>query len=115
MHTAFEGKVALVPGAPRGIGLATAKAFAMAGASVVVADHNEKLLNEAAEKLRGRSQRSRRNVRRTADSSRSGQSLFQGQPLKEEFYGLEYRRFQLMVVPRCGNRRFGFLRLARWH
>jgi NAD(P)-dependent dehydrogenase (short-subunit alcohol dehydrogenase family) len=53
MHTAFEGKVALVPGAPRGIGLATAKAFAMAGASVVVADHNEKLLNEAAEKLRG--------------------------------------------------------------
>jgi NAD(P)-dependent dehydrogenase (short-subunit alcohol dehydrogenase family) len=53
MHTAFEGKVALVPGAARGIGLATAKAFAMAGASVVVADHNEKLLNEAAEKLRG--------------------------------------------------------------
>jgi hypothetical protein len=35
-----------------------------------------------------------------ADSSGSGQSLFQSQPLKEEFYGLEYRRFQLMVVPR---------------
>jgi hypothetical protein len=31
-----------------------------------------------------------------ADSSGLGQSLFQGQPLKEEFYGLEYRRFQLM-------------------
>ena len=53
MHAAFEGKVALVTGAAGGIGLATAKAFAMAGASVVVADHNEKLLNEAAEKLRG--------------------------------------------------------------
>ena len=52
MHTAFEGKVALVTGAAGGIGLATAKAFALAGASVVVADHNEKLLNEAAEKLR---------------------------------------------------------------
>ncbi len=53
MHTAFEGKVALVTGAAGGIGLATAKAFALAGASVVVADHNETLLNEAAEKLRG--------------------------------------------------------------
>src|ERR1700719_4263175 len=52
MHTSFEGKVALVTGAAGGIGLATAKAFALAGASVVVADHNEKLLNEAAEKLR---------------------------------------------------------------
>ena len=49
MHTTFEGKVALVTGAAGGIGLATAKAFALAGASVVVADHNEKLLNEAAE------------------------------------------------------------------
>ena len=53
MHTTFEGKVALVTGAAGGIGLATAKAFALTGASVVVADHNEKLLNEAAEKLRG--------------------------------------------------------------
>src|ERR1700755_653251 len=53
MPTAFEGKVALVTGAAGGIGLATAKAFALAGASVVVADHNEKLLNEAAEKMRG--------------------------------------------------------------
>jgi NAD(P)-dependent dehydrogenase (short-subunit alcohol dehydrogenase family) len=53
MHTTFEGKVALVTGAAGGIGLATAKAFALAGASVVLADQNEKLLNEAAEKMRG--------------------------------------------------------------
>ena len=53
MHTSFEGKVALVTGAAGGIGLATAKAFALAGASVVVADHDEKLVNESAEKLRG--------------------------------------------------------------
>ena len=52
MHTTFEGKVALVTGAAGGIGLATAKAFALAGASVVLADQNEKLLNEAAEKMR---------------------------------------------------------------
>jgi NAD(P)-dependent dehydrogenase (short-subunit alcohol dehydrogenase family) len=52
MPTAFEGKVALVTGAAGGIGLATAKAFALSGASVVLADQNEKLLNEAADKLR---------------------------------------------------------------
>ena len=38
---------------------------------------------------------------------KSGQSLFQDQPLKEEFYGLEYRRFQLMVVPRYGKSKVG--------
>ena len=53
MPTGFEGKVAPVTGAAGGIGLATAKAFALAGASVVVADQNENLLNESAEKLRG--------------------------------------------------------------
>ena len=34
----FEGQVALVTGAGGGIGLATASAFAQAGASVIVAD-----------------------------------------------------------------------------
>ena len=37
----FEGKVALVTGAASGLGLATAKAFAEAGASVVLADNRE--------------------------------------------------------------------------
>jgi NAD(P)-dependent dehydrogenase (short-subunit alcohol dehydrogenase family) len=48
----FEGKVALVTGAGGGIGLATASAFAGAGASVIVADHNAKLVREAADGLR---------------------------------------------------------------
>ena len=48
----FEGKVALVTGAGGGIGLATASAFAQAGASVILADNNGTLLNEAAEGLR---------------------------------------------------------------
>src|SRR5215213_1411213 len=48
----FEGQVALVTGAGGGIGLATAKAFAEAGASVVVADRNTALLEEANEGLR---------------------------------------------------------------
>lgn len=38
----FGNKVALVTGAAMGIGLATAKAFAEAGASVVLADCDEK-------------------------------------------------------------------------
>jgi NAD(P)-dependent dehydrogenase (short-subunit alcohol dehydrogenase family) len=46
MHITFEGTVAMVTGAFSGIALATTKAFALTGASVV-ADHNEKLVNEA--------------------------------------------------------------------
>lgn len=47
----MEGKVALVTGAASGLGFATAKAFAAAGASVALADWNEKEVKEAAEKL----------------------------------------------------------------
>ena len=48
----FEGKVAIVTGAGGGIGLAAARAFAEAGASVVVADSNAILLEEAENGLR---------------------------------------------------------------
>jgi len=47
----FENKVALVTGAAMGIGLSTAKAFAEAGASVVLADYDEKAVTAAAEEL----------------------------------------------------------------
>ena len=52
MTPAFHGKVTLVTGAGGGIGLATAEAFAKAGASVVVADRDEVLIGRAAEALR---------------------------------------------------------------
>jgi NAD(P)-dependent dehydrogenase (short-subunit alcohol dehydrogenase family) len=48
----FSGKVALVTGAASGMGLATAKAFAEAGAMVALADRNADALQPAAEKLR---------------------------------------------------------------
>jgi NAD(P)-dependent dehydrogenase (short-subunit alcohol dehydrogenase family) len=51
MNESFEGKVALVTGAGSGIGLATAKAFAEAGASVVLADTREEAVGAAAEEL----------------------------------------------------------------
>jgi NAD(P)-dependent dehydrogenase (short-subunit alcohol dehydrogenase family) len=51
MNISFENKVALVTGAASGLGLATAKAFAEAGASVVLADWNEKDVQSAAKEL----------------------------------------------------------------
>src|ERR1700704_6355098 len=48
----FEGQVALVTGAGGGIGLATARAFAEAGASVIVADREPALIEKATEGLR---------------------------------------------------------------
>jgi NAD(P)-dependent dehydrogenase (short-subunit alcohol dehydrogenase family) len=51
MNISFENKVALITGAASGLGLATAAAFAQAGASVVLADWNEQSVRSAAEKL----------------------------------------------------------------
>ena len=51
MNISFEGKVALVTGAVSGLGSATAKAFAEAGASVVLADWNEKEVKASAKEL----------------------------------------------------------------
>jgi NAD(P)-dependent dehydrogenase (short-subunit alcohol dehydrogenase family) len=48
----FKGEVALVTGAASGIGLATAAAFARAGAAVVLADINAAALDQAVERLR---------------------------------------------------------------
>src|SRR5215210_6344223 len=46
-----KGQVALVTGAGSGMGLATAKAFAEAGAAVVLADFNEEAVKAATQKL----------------------------------------------------------------
>src|SRR4051794_1036866 len=51
MNISFEKQVALVTGAGSGLGLATAKAFADAGASVVLADWNEESVRSAAADL----------------------------------------------------------------
>jgi NAD(P)-dependent dehydrogenase (short-subunit alcohol dehydrogenase family) len=47
----FSGNVALVTGAAAGMGLATARAFAEAGAAVVLADFKEDAVKAAAEEL----------------------------------------------------------------
>ncbi|MEG1112685.1 MAG: SDR family NAD(P)-dependent oxidoreductase [Hafnia sp.] len=51
MNYPLKNKVALVTGAASGIGLATARAYAEAGASVVLADINNDLVNQAANEL----------------------------------------------------------------
>ena len=48
LSNAFQDKVVLVTGAGSGMGLATAKAFADAGASLVLADRNEQAVSDAA-------------------------------------------------------------------
>jgi len=47
----FENKVAIVTGAASGMGLATAQAFAEAGAAVVLADFREDVVKAEAQKL----------------------------------------------------------------
>jgi NAD(P)-dependent dehydrogenase (short-subunit alcohol dehydrogenase family) len=47
----FTGQVALVTGASSGMGLATAQAFAEAGAAVVLADINDQMLGAATDEL----------------------------------------------------------------
>jgi NAD(P)-dependent dehydrogenase (short-subunit alcohol dehydrogenase family) len=51
MELSFENQAAIVTGAASGIGLATAKAFAAAGAAVALADVNEDGARRAAEAL----------------------------------------------------------------
>jgi NAD(P)-dependent dehydrogenase (short-subunit alcohol dehydrogenase family) len=51
MNLSFENKVALVTGAALGMGLATAQAFAEAGAAVVMADFREDVVKAEAQKL----------------------------------------------------------------
>src|SRR6266478_3628051 len=51
MNSSFANKVALVTGAASGMGLATARAFAEAGAAVALADVNEAAVRSAAEDL----------------------------------------------------------------
>jgi NAD(P)-dependent dehydrogenase (short-subunit alcohol dehydrogenase family) len=51
MNFSFENQVALVTGAGSSMGLATAKAFAEAGAAVVLADIDEQAVRSAAEEL----------------------------------------------------------------
>jgi NAD(P)-dependent dehydrogenase (short-subunit alcohol dehydrogenase family) len=51
MNVSFENRVALVTGAASGMGLATAKAFAEAGAAVVLADFRDDAVKAEAQKL----------------------------------------------------------------
>src|SRR5215831_8802089 len=51
IQPSFEGKVALIVGASRGIGEVTAKALAQAGAAVVLAARDRRALDSIAEKL----------------------------------------------------------------
>ena len=59
MSFSFESKVALVTGAAAGMGLATARAFAEAGAAVVLADFKEEMVKAEAQKLTAAGQKAK--------------------------------------------------------
>jgi NAD(P)-dependent dehydrogenase (short-subunit alcohol dehydrogenase family) len=63
----FEGKVAVVTGGNSGIGLATAKAFAREGASVVITGRDEASLKKAEREIGGDTLVLRADVSRMAD------------------------------------------------
>ena len=52
LQNLLEGKVALVTGAARGIGLACAERLSGAGAAIVIADRLDGEANAAAEKIK---------------------------------------------------------------
>ena len=51
MKSLFQGKTALITGAARGIGAATAKKLAECGAAVIVADLNEEQAKTTAQEI----------------------------------------------------------------
>ncbi len=51
MFTSIEGRTAIVTGGSKGIGFGIAKAFADAGANVVIAGRGREALDEAARSL----------------------------------------------------------------
>ena len=67
----FHGQVALVTGASSGMGLATARGFAEAGAAVVLADINEAAVQEASEALNAAGHRTIAVVSNVADEKQA--------------------------------------------
>jgi hypothetical protein len=78
-----------IEGRPGGVGqFRERKGRIMKGYLLRDKEVEEEAKKREKQRIKANGYRGGGNVRRLADSSGSGQSLFQGQPLKEEFYGL---------------------------
>ena len=76
----LEGRVAVITGAGRGLGLAIADELAAQGAAVVIADRDEELAPAAAERLRPPDARRRRSSPTSPTPSRSRRSSTRPSP-----------------------------------
>jgi NAD(P)-dependent dehydrogenase (short-subunit alcohol dehydrogenase family) len=74
----FEGKVAVITGGNSGIGLATAKAFAREGASVVITGRDEASLKRAEREIGGSVMALQADVSRLPDIDRAMGAIGQG-------------------------------------
>ena len=90
----FTGQVALVTGASSGMGLATARAFAQAGAAVVLADINHDALSAATDDLTARRPPSARRRPATSPTRTSVAATVAGRSrhLRPARHGVQQRR-----------------------
>ncbi|HEX8328213.1 MAG TPA: glucose 1-dehydrogenase [Hymenobacter sp.] len=86
-NASMQGKVALVTGASGGIGLATARKFAQAGASVVLCARRTELIEKEAEQLRAAGYQA---LAVTADVTNTGQVKELVATTVEHFGRLDY-------------------------
>ena len=100
----FKGRVALVTGASSGMGLATSKAFAEAGAAVVLVDRNGDALDAATRELASAGHEAIGVVCDVADEAQGRHGRARRRRVRPAGHGLQQRRHPRSDVRRWSRR-----------